>query len=35
VRGFAGATELGNQHAVLVVDVASLVEDTLSRKEGA
>jgi len=35
VRGFAGATELGNQDAVLVVDVASLVEDTLSRKEGA
>ena len=35
VRGFAGATELGNQDAVLVVDIASLVEDTLSRKEGA
>ncbi len=33
VRGFAGATELGNQGAVLVVDIASLVEDALSRKE--
>jgi len=35
VRGFAGATELGDQDAVLVVDVSSLVEDTLSKKEGA
>jgi two-component system chemotaxis sensor kinase CheA len=35
VRGFAGATELGNQDAVLVVDISSLVEDALSRKEGA
>ena len=35
VRGFAGATELGNQDAVLVVDISSLVEDTLSRKDGA
>ncbi len=35
VRGFAGATELGDQKAVLVVDISSLVEDALSRKEGA
>jgi two-component system chemotaxis sensor kinase CheA len=35
VRGFAGATELGGQEAVLVVDVSSLIEDALSRKEGA
>ena len=35
VRGFAGATELGDQEAVLVVDISSLVEDALSRKEGA
>jgi two-component system chemotaxis sensor kinase CheA len=35
VRGFAGATELGDQDAVLVVDISSLVEDTLSRKESA
>jgi len=34
VRGFAGATELGDQDAVLVVDISTLVEDTLSRKEG-
>jgi len=33
IRGFAGATELGNQDAVLVVDIASLVEDALNRKE--
>jgi two-component system chemotaxis sensor kinase CheA len=33
VRGFAGATELGDQDAVLVVDISSLVEDTLTRKE--
>jgi two-component system chemotaxis sensor kinase CheA len=35
VRGFAGATELGDQDAVLVVDISSLVDDTLSRKESA
>jgi two-component system chemotaxis sensor kinase CheA len=35
VRGFAGATELGDQEAVLVVDVSSLVEDALRRKESA
>jgi len=33
IRGFAGATDLGDQKAVLVVDVSSLVEDALSRKE--
>ena len=35
VRGFAGATDLGDQEAVLVVDISSLVEDALSRKESA
>ncbi|MCH8889826.1 MAG: chemotaxis protein CheA [Myxococcales bacterium] len=35
VRGFAGATELGDQEAVLVVDISSLLEDALSRKESA
>jgi two-component system chemotaxis sensor kinase CheA len=35
IRGFAGATDLGAQDAVLVVDISSLVEDTLGRKEGA
>jgi two-component system chemotaxis sensor kinase CheA len=35
VRGFAGATELDDQNAVLVVDISSLVDDTLSRKESA
>jgi two-component system chemotaxis sensor kinase CheA len=35
VRGFAGATEMGDQDAVLVVDISSLVDDTLSRKDGA
>jgi len=35
VRGFAGATELGDQDAVLVVDISSLVDDTLNRKENA
>jgi len=35
VRGFAGATELGDQDAVLVVDISGLVDDALSRKDGA
>jgi two-component system chemotaxis sensor kinase CheA len=35
VRGFAGATELGNQNAVLVIDISTLVEDTLRRKDFA
>ncbi len=35
VRGFAGATELGDQGAVLVVDISTLVEDTLRRKDSA
>ncbi len=30
VRGFAGATELGDQRVALVLDVASLIEDVLS-----
>ena len=29
VRGFAGATELGDQRVALVIDVASLVEEVL------
>jgi two-component system chemotaxis sensor kinase CheA len=35
VRGFAGATDLGAQEAVLVVDISSLVEDALGRRESA
>jgi two-component system chemotaxis sensor kinase CheA len=34
VRGIAGATELGDQSPILVLDVNSLVEDTM-RKRGA
>ncbi len=34
VRGVAGATELGSQHAVLVLDVSALVEDGGYRREG-
>jgi two-component system chemotaxis sensor kinase CheA len=35
LRGIAGATELGDQSAVLVLDVAGLVEDALRRREAA
>ena len=35
VRGIAGATELGQQGTVLVVDVAALVEDLGHRREAA
>lgn len=35
VRGIAGATELGDLGAVLVVDVAAIVEDAYRRKEVA
>ena len=34
VRGIAGATELGSQDAVLVLDVSALVEDALRGREG-
>jgi two-component system chemotaxis sensor kinase CheA len=33
VRGFAGATELGDQRVALVVDVAALIEEVLSPTE--
>jgi two-component system chemotaxis sensor kinase CheA len=35
VRGIAGATELGAQDPVLVLDVASLVEDAVRRRDAA
>lgn len=35
VRGIAGATELGSQGTVLVLDVAALVEETGKRREAA
>jgi two-component system chemotaxis sensor kinase CheA len=35
VRGIAGATELGDQDPVLVLDVSALLSDALSRKEAA
>jgi two-component system chemotaxis sensor kinase CheA len=35
VSGIAGATELGDQQAVLVLDVAALVDDGLRRREAA
>lgn len=35
VRGVAGATELGSQGTVLVLDVAALVEDAGKRREAA
>ena len=35
IRGIAGATEVGDQGAVLVLDIASLVEDSVRRKERA
>jgi two-component system chemotaxis sensor kinase CheA len=35
VRGIAGATELGDRGAVLVIDVSSIVEDALRRRDAA
>jgi two-component system chemotaxis sensor kinase CheA len=35
VRGIAGATELGDQDPVLVLDVSALLSDALSRREAA
>jgi len=34
VRGFAGATELGDQRVALILDVAALVEEVLAAGEG-
>ncbi|MGH0034348.1 MAG: chemotaxis protein CheW [Myxococcota bacterium] len=33
VRGIAGATEMGDQGAILVIDVSSIVEDGVRRRE--
>ena len=35
LRGIAGATELGDGSAVLVLDVAGIVEDCVRRREAA
>ena len=35
VRGVTGATELGDQSAVLVLDVSALVDDAVRRREAA
>jgi two-component system chemotaxis sensor kinase CheA len=35
VRGIAGATDLGDQSPVLVIDAAALVEDTARRRDAA
>jgi two-component system chemotaxis sensor kinase CheA len=35
VRGIAGATELGDQGAVLVLDASALIEDALRRGDGS
>jgi two-component system chemotaxis sensor kinase CheA len=35
VRGVTGATELGDQNAVLVLDVSALVDDAVRRREAA
>ncbi|MCG8590379.1 MAG: chemotaxis protein CheA [Proteobacteria bacterium] len=35
VRGIAGATELGDKGAVLVLDVSAIVEDTVRRRDAA
>ena len=35
VRGIAGATELGDRGAVLVIDVSSIVEDAVRRRDAA
>ena len=33
VRGFAGATELGDQHVGLVIDAAALIDEVLSTSD--
>jgi two-component system chemotaxis sensor kinase CheA len=33
VRGFSGATELGDQHVGLVIDAPAIVEEILSTSE--
>ena len=35
VRGIAGATDLGDQEPVLVLDASALIEDVLRRKDAA
>ncbi|MHA7839358.1 MAG: chemotaxis protein CheW, partial [bacterium] len=35
IRGIAGATELGDRGAILVIDVSSIVADALRRREAA
>jgi two-component system chemotaxis sensor kinase CheA len=35
IRGIAGATELGDQDPVLVLDVSAFVDDTMRRREAA
>ena len=35
VRGIAGATELGDRGAILVIDVSSIVEDAVRRRDAA
>jgi two-component system chemotaxis sensor kinase CheA len=34
VRGFAGATELGDQRVALVIDVAAMIEEVLAASDG-
>jgi two-component system chemotaxis sensor kinase CheA len=34
VRGFAGATDLGDQHVGLVLDVGAIIEEVLIGSEG-
>jgi len=35
IRGIAGATDLGDQNPVLVLDISALVEDSVRRREAA
>ena len=35
LRGISGATDLGDQDPVLVLDLSALVEDALRRREAA
>jgi len=35
IRGIAGATELGDQGAILVLDVSSIIEDAVRRRDAA
>jgi two-component system chemotaxis sensor kinase CheA len=35
IRGISGATELGDRSAILVIDVSTIIDDAVRRREAA